>query len=65
MLDKLIQKLAGYLAAKVTEQIINSLPTIIEQALDQAVKSLPDAYEGIADQVLDRLLTRLPFPFKR
>jgi hypothetical protein len=65
MLDKLLQKLAGYLATKVTEQIINSLPIIIEQAFDQAVKSLPDAYESIADQVLDRLLTRLPFPFKR
>jgi hypothetical protein len=65
MLDKLIQKLAGYLAAKVTEQLINNLPEIVDQVVAQAIKSLPDAYEGIADQVLDRLLNQLPFPFKR
>ena len=65
MLDKLMQKLAGYVAATVTEQIINNLPQIVEQVVDQAVKSLPDAYEGLADQLIERLLSQLPFPFKR
>ena len=64
MFDKLIQRLVGYVAAQVAEEIVKNLPGIIEQVIDQAVKALPDAYEEIAEQVISRLTSKLPFPFK-
>jgi hypothetical protein len=60
VLDKIINKLAGYIAVRVTEELVRRLPDIIEVAIE----ALPDAYEGIAETIIDRLLGRLPFPFK-
>lgn len=67
MLDKTITKISGYIAARVTEEILRRSPEIIDQVLTTTLKSLPDLYDDIAERVIQRLLSRipLPLPFKR
>lgn len=67
MLDKIITRISGYIAARVTEEILRRSPEIIDQVLTTTLKSLPDLYDDIAERVIQRLLSRipLPLPFKR
>lgn len=56
-MNKLVERFAVLVAAKVVEELMERLPDIS----DLLIKVLPQ----IAEQVTDELLDRLPFPFKR
>lgn len=65
MLDRTITKISGYIAARVTEEILRRSPEIIDQVITTALKNLPDLYDDIAERVIQKLLNRIPLPFKR
>lgn len=57
MIDKLVERVAVVIAAKVVEELFERLP----DPADLIVKVLPQIAEKITEEMLDRL----PFPFKR
>lgn len=63
MLDRIVEKFAGYIAKRVAEELVKRLPDV----LGAAVEVLPDVYEALADKIIERLTSRLsPFsPFRR